>query len=50
MKAKEKRCSIEVNETTRDTLRDRAKTIGMKYDGYIKLLLKMTESQVGVKC
>ena len=43
-----KRHSIEIQEDTKKELRKRSKNVGLSYDSFIKLLLKATESEVGI--
>lgn len=47
---KKKRYTIEVSEETKKEFTARAKKLGMKYDGFLRMLLTATKSEVGVKC
>lgn len=45
---KQKRATIEVKENTRDEFSERAKAVGMTYDGFLRSLLAATKpSQKG---
>lgn len=46
--ANKQRCSIEVDEETRNAIRDRAKAIGMTQGAYVRLMVAQCKPDVKI--